>query len=98
MREMPQDPEDERAEDESGMCSRAAENDKLEWGGGQLLGKGGVAIFNQDSMKTAVISPALHKQGAKTRVAFAIKTDFFKNNMSIKDYFRHQLNDGENNK
>lgn len=67
-------------------------------GGGQLLGKGGVAIFNQDSMKTAVISPALHKQGAKTRVAFAIKTDFFKNNMSIKDYFRHQLNDGENNK
>lgn len=34
MTEMPQDPEDEQAEDESGMRSRAAENDILEWGGG----------------------------------------------------------------
>lgn len=31
-------------------------------GGGQLLGRGSLAIFKQDSMKTAVIIPAFHKQ------------------------------------
>lgn len=48
------------------MCSKAAENDILEWGGvGSWWGGGSEAIFNQDSMKTAVIIPALHKDGVK---------------------------------
>lgn len=35
MTEMPQEPEEEQAEDESGMRSRAAENDRLERGKGE---------------------------------------------------------------
>lgn len=56
-----------------------------------------MAIFNQDSMKTAVTIPALHKQGAKTSEVFVIKSDFFLN-MSSKYQFKHQLNEVENNK
>lgn len=58
-------------------------------------GRGGVAIFNQDSMKTAVIIPALHTQGAKTSEVFVIKSDFLKN-MSSKYHCKHQLNEVEN--
>lgn len=67
------------------MCSKAAENDILEWGGGgSWWGGGSEAIFNQDSMKTAVVIPASHKDGVKkTSVAFVIKSDFFFN-MSTK--------------
>lgn len=45
MTEMPQDPEDEQAEDESGMRSRAAENDILEWGGRAVVGEGRCGYF-----------------------------------------------------
>lgn len=45
MTEMPQDPEDEQAEDESGMRSRAAENDILEWGGEGSCRGGAVWLF-----------------------------------------------------
>lgn len=36
-----------------------------------------MAIFNQASMKTAVIIPASYKQGVKTSVVFVIKCDSF---------------------
>lgn len=67
------------------MCSKAAENDILEWGGGEgsWWGGGSEAIFNQDSMKTAVIIPASHKRRSEeTSVAFVIKSDFCQPNSS----------------
>lgn len=53
-----------------------------------------MAIFNQESMKTAVIIPALHTQGAKTSGAFVIQFGFFFKKMPS-EYFKHQLNEVE---
>lgn len=41
-------------------------------GGGQLLS--GLAIFKQDSIQTAVIISAFHKQGAKTSIVIVNKS------------------------
>lgn len=63
MTKMPQDPEDEQR-------MRVGCAQELQWGG-QLLS--GLAIFKQDSIKTAVIIPAFHKQGAKTSIVIVNK-------------------------
>lgn len=48
MTEMPRDPEDARAGDQSGMCSRAPDNDTLERGrGGGVKGVGGGAVVGE---------------------------------------------------